>query len=281
MNSSATAEEVRQQSTQEEYEIEDRPADLTEHLEELRTRIIRAFTGIFIGWVAGYILFPAVYHVISQPLREPLRAVHGQTVFLHFADPFFLRLKLSFVVGLIFAAPYVTYQIWAFVAPGLTRSERRVVKLFIPFSGLLFAMGVVLGYLLLPAAIRWFLSYLEDYGNATLLQNPLSYVLLAVKILLAFGISFQLPIVLIVLAKLGLVTSKRLMSYWRHAVVIISVVAAIITPTNDPLSMTVMALPMVFLYFLTIGVVRRMENSAARRNTANSKKQESYSAGGM
>jgi len=266
MNSSATAEKTEQLPEPEEHELEDRPADLTEHLEELRTRLIRAFTGIFIGWVVGYVLFPVVYHVIAAPLQEPLRAVHGQTVFLHFADPFFLRLKLSFVVGLIFAAPYVTYQIWAFVAPGLTRSERRVVRMFIPFSGILFAMGVVLGYLLLPAAIRWFLSYLEDYGNATLLQNPLSYVLLSVKILLAFGLSFQLPIVLIILAKLGLVTSRRLMAYWRHAVVIISIIAAVITPTNDPLSMTVMALPMVFLYFLTIGVVKRMENSSAKRS---------------
>jgi sec-independent protein translocase protein TatC len=266
MNSSATAEV--EQPELEENELEDRPADLTEHLEELRTRIIRSFIGIFIGWVAGYILFPQVYQSLAYPLREPLRAVHGQTVFLHFADPFFLRLKLSFVVGLIFAAPYVTYQIWAFVAPGLTRSERRVVKMFIPFSGTLFVMGVAIGYLLLPAAIRWFLSYLSDYGNATLLQNPLSYVLLAVKILLAFGLSFQLPIVLIILAKLGLVTSKRLMTYWRHAVVIISVIAAVITPTNDPLSMTVMAAPMVFLYFLTIGIVKRMEGNRAKQRKA-------------
>jgi len=266
MNSSATAEVEQPELA--EKEIDDRPADLTEHLEELRTRIVRSLFAIFVGWVAGYILFPAVYHLVSLPLEEPLRKVQGSTVFLHFADPFFLRLKLSFVVGLIFAAPYVTFQIWAFVAPGLTRSERRVVKMFIPFSGLLFVMGVVLGYLFLPAAIRWFLSYLNDYGNATLLQNPLSYVLLAVKILLAFGLSFQLPIVLIILAKLGLVTSSRLLTYWRHAIIVIFTLAAIVTPTNDPLSLMVMALPMVFLYFLTIGVVKRMESNRAKPDKA-------------
>jgi len=263
MNSSATAEV--ESPDLEQKETEDRPADLTEHLEELRTRIVRALTGIFIGWVVGYILFPQVYQLLAHPLQEPLRKVGGQTVFLHFADPFFLRLKLSFVVGLILAAPYVTYQIWAFVAPGLTRSERRVVKMFIPFSGVLFGMGVTIGYLMLPTAIRWFLSYIADYGNATLLQNPLSYVILAVKILLAFGVSFQLPIVLIALAKLGLVTSKRLMSYWRHAVVLIFMLAAVITPTNDPLSMVVMASPLVFLYFFTIGIVKRMEEYARKR----------------
>lgn len=269
MDRSATAEDVRDTQTEEE-KIEDRPADLTEHLEELRTRIIRSLSAIFVGWMAGYILFPWVYHLIALPLQEPLRKVEGRTVFLHFADPFFLRLKLSFVVGLIFAAPYVTYQIWAFVAPGLTRSERRVVRMFIPFSGALFVMGVVLGYFFLPAAIRWFLSYLADYGNATLLQNPLSYVLLAVKIILAFGLSFQLPIVLIILAKLGLVSSKRLLTYWRHAIVVIFTVAAIVTPTNDPLSMMVMALPMVFLYFVTVGIVKRMESNAANRRQASS-----------
>lgn len=268
MNRGATAEEVEQPRTEED-EPQDRPADLTEHLEELRTRIVRSLFAIFVGWVVGYILFPWVYHLIALPLQEPLRKVEGKTVFLHFADPFFLRLKLSFVVGLIFSAPYVTYQIWAFVAPGLTRGERRVVRMFIPFSGALFVMGVVLGYLFLPAAIRWFLSYLADYGNATLLQNPLSYVLLAVKILLAFGLSFQLPIVLIILAKLGLVSSKRLLTYWRHAIVIISIVAAIVTPTNDPLSMMVMAMPMVFLYFATIGIVKRMESNLANRDEAN------------
>lgn len=268
MNSSATAEELEQNDLQ-EPELDDRPADLTEHLEELRTRIVRSLFAIFIGWVVGYVLFPGVYYLISLPLAEPLRRVEGKTVFLHFADPFFLRLKLSFVVGLILASPYVTYQIWAFVAPGLTRSERRVVKMFLPFSALLFVMGVVLGYLFLPAAIRWFLSYLADYGNATLLQNPLSYVLLAVKILLAFGLCFQLPIVLIILAKLGLVSSRRLMTYWRHAVVLIFTIAAIVTPTNDPLSLMVMALPMIFLYFLTVGVVKRMESNAARRAQGN------------
>lgn len=269
MDRSATAEDVRDTKTEEE-KIEDRPADLTEHLEELRTRIVRSLFAIFVGWVAGYVLFPWVYHLIALPLEEPLRKVEGKTVFLHFADPFFLRLKLSFVVGLIFAAPYVTYQIWAFVAPGLTRSERRVVRMFIPFSGALFVMGVVLGYFFLPAAIRWFLSYLADYGSATLLQNPLSYVLLAVKILLAFGLCFQLPIVLIILAKLGLVSSKRLLTYWRHAIVVIFTVAAIVTPTNDPLSLMVMAMPMVFLYFVTIGIVKRMESNAANRRQASS-----------
>lgn len=268
MNRGATAEEEKQPRTEEE-ELQDRPADLTEHLEELRTRIVRSLFAIFVGWVAGYILFPWVYHLLALPLEEPLRRVEGKTVFLHFADPFFLRLKLSFVVGLIFSAPYVTYQIWAFVAPGLMRSERRVVRMFIPFSGALFVTGVVLGYLFLPAAIGWFLSYLADYGSATLLQNPLSYVLLAVKILLAFGLCFQLPIVLIILAKLGLVSSKRLLTYWRHAIVVIFTIAAIVTPTNDPLSLMVMALPMVFLYFLSIGLVKRMESNPTNRDKAN------------
>lgn len=267
MESTPTAEVERPDT--EERELEDRPADITEHLDELRTRIIRSLVAICIGWVAGYLLFPVVYHLMSLPLEEPLRQVEGRTVFLHFADPFFLRLKLSLVVGIMLAAPYVTFQIWAFVAPGLTRNERRVVKMFIPFSGLLFVMGVVLGYLFLPAAIRWFLSYLADYGNATLLQNPLSYVLLSVKILLAFGLSFQLPIVLIILAKLGLVSSKRLLAYWRHATVVIFMLAAVITPTNDPLSLMVLALPMLLLYFLTIGVVKRMEINAAKREALN------------
>ncbi len=245
----------------------DQPQELTAHLEELRNRIIRILAMIMIGWIIAFSYFWSFYHIISKPLEEPLRKYHSETVFLHLADPFMLKLKLSFVMGLLITAPYLLHQIWRFIAPGLTQTERKAVRMFIPASSLLFVCGVVIGYLMLPAGINWFMSYLTDFGSVKLMQNPLNYAILVVKILLAFGIAFQLPVVLVVLSLVGLVTSERLTSYWRYAIVIIFLIAALITPTQDPLSMTVLATPMVLLYFVTISVVKRIEHIKARRLT--------------
>ncbi len=245
--------------------MQDQPQELTAHLEELRNRIVRILAMIMIGWIIAFANFWRIYGVIAGPLEGPLRKYHSETVFLHLADPFMLKLKLSFVMGLLITAPYLIHQIWRFIAPGLTHTERKAVRLFIPASSLLFISGVVIGYLMLPAGINWFMSYLTDFGSVKLMQNPLNYAILVVKILLAFGIAFQLPVVLVVLSLVGLVTSDRLTSYWRHAIVVIFLIAALITPTQDPLSMTVLATPMVLLYFITISVVKRIERIKARR----------------
>ncbi|MHB1462209.1 MAG: twin-arginine translocase subunit TatC [Armatimonadota bacterium] len=253
-----------------------REHELIDHLTELRNRILRILIAVIIGWIIGWLQFTPAYEILYRPLEEPLKQVAGKLVFMHLSDGFFLKVQLSFVLGLLLVMPYILYEIWAFVAPALTAEERKEASWFLPFSASLFFLGVGLGYWMLPAAFNWFISYIKDFGagSAQLFQNPLQFVLLTVKILLAFGVSFELPVVIILAAKLGLVTSAKLNTYWRHAIVVIATFAAIITPTSDPLSMTILTVPMVVLYFLTITIVKGIETQKAKAQAKAAKLQQ-------
>lgn len=161
------------------------------------------------------------------------------------------------VSGLIAASPFIMGQIWGFVSPGLTAEEKKPLKWIAPLSVFLFFSGVILCYLILPVAYQWFASYIPaDVEFRPSLQGS---VLFAVKMLLAFGLVFELPIVLMLLAKVGIIDSKFLISNWRVAMVLISIVAAVITPSNDAFSMLMMATPVSGLYFVSIGLVKMAE----------------------
>lgn len=174
-----------------------------------------------------------------------------------FPEPFMIRLQICVVSGLIAASPFIMGQIWGFVSPGLTAEEKKPLKWIAPLSVFLFFSGVILCYLILPVAYQWFASYIPaDVEFRPSLQGS---VLFAVKMLLAFGLVFELPIVLMLLAKVGIIDSKFLISNWRVAMVLISIVAAVITPSNDAFSMLMMATPVSGLYFVSIGLVKMAE----------------------
>ncbi len=236
---------------------EEPKATFIEHLEELRKRIFRALMYVMVGWVVGFAIEPYVYHFLAQPLLRT-KPEGIQFIFTHATEPFFLKFKLSLVIGLILAMPLVMREVWGFVAPGLTRQERKAVLFVAPFSVFLFFLGVSLGYYILPAAFHFFLSYLEDYPNAQLYQNPAQYVLFVVKMMLAFGIGFQMPVVLMFLAQVGIATPEKMWRSWRYAVLAIALMAALLTPSGDAFSMLAIGLPMVFLYFLSILLVGRV-----------------------
>ncbi len=249
---------------------DEKRAELSEHLGELRTRIIRSALYVFVGGLVAYNLFAIVFKAISAPITNALkeiakhmppdqRALAGAYVFHSFTGPFFLHLKLSVIGGLILAVPAITMELWGFVAPALTPRERRPVLWIAPFSACLFILGAGLAYWIMPAAVHWFLSYLAEFPNAILLQDPETYVLFVVQMMLAFGIVFQLPILMMALGRFGIIRSRMLIKYWRYITVGITVLAMIVTPSNDPLSMTVMAVPLVLLFFGSIGLVRMVE----------------------
>lgn len=241
-------------STDAETGLEQRGEELRatflEHLGELRTRILRSFIFVTIGWIIGYNLYPYIIDLVFDPL---MRAGRATVVYRNFADAFMMQLKIGMFIGLGIAAPFITLQLWAFVAPGLTRNERRAARFIGPLSVLLFAIGVGFGMMILPTALRWFLGYLPS--DAQLMQDPQVYVLFVVKMMLAFGIAFELPIVILFLARIGVATPDLLWRYWRQAVVGISVVAMVLTPSNDAVTMITMAIPMVILYFFSIALV--------------------------
>jgi sec-independent protein translocase protein TatC len=243
---------------------EEPKATFMEHLEELRRRIFRALVYIILGWVVAFAITPYIYDFLAGPLLRAMPA-GAKFVFTHATEPFFLKFKLALVLGLILVMPFIMREVWGFVAPGLTKQEKRAVKLIAPFSAFLFFSGVTLGYYILPAAFKFFLSYLDDYPDAQLLQNPAQYIMFVVKMMFAFGLGFQMPVVLMFLAQVGLATPESMWKYWRHAIVIIGFLAALLTPSGDAFSMLAIGLPMVFLYFLSILLVGRIAKKKRRQ----------------
>lgn len=251
-------------------EPEERTAELTEHLAELRTRIIRAAVYCAVGMAVMYFLYRPVYAALAAPINTAMQRLntHGGTpglpvsglVYNQFSDAFFQMLQIIMVGGLVLAVPFVILELWGFVAPGLTPTEKKGVYFVAPMSVVLFMLGVSCAYLVLPMAVRWFLSYVPP--GVSLLQNPMTYIVFAVKMLLAFGLVFQLPVLLMFLGKVGILTSAIMVRYWRQIAVGLFTVAMVVAPSNDPGTMLALAVPLTLLFFGSIGLVKMVEPKA-------------------
>ncbi len=248
-------------------EEDEKKAELTEHLAELRTRIIRAVVYALVGMAVMYFLYTPVYNLLAAPINEVIakRAgaqassglPSGAVAYTSFTDPFFMMLQIVTVGGIVLALPFVVMELWGFVSPALTPTEKRGVHFVAPMSILLFAGGVTCAYLVLRPAVRWFLSYIPP--GAVLLQNPMVYIVFAVKMLLVFGLIFQLPVVLMFLGKVGIITSALMIKYWRHISVGLFTLAMVVAPSNDPGTMLALAIPLTILFFASIWLVKLVE----------------------
>jgi sec-independent protein translocase protein TatC len=245
----------------------DKKAELTEHLAELRTRIIRSCLYIAAGMILMYVFSGPVQAWLSVPIHEAIQRLSqrpgadglpaGLIKYDNFWEPFFLALQIAMVGGLIVAAPFVSLELWGFIAPALTTTEKRAVLFVAPMSVVLFILGVSCAYLVLPFAMHWFLTYLPP--NAILMQNPLSYIIFVVKMLLVFGLLFELPVVLMFLGKIGILSSAFMIKYWRHIAVGLFTGAMVVAPSNDPGTMLALAVPLTLLFFASIGLVKLVE----------------------
>lgn len=224
---------------------------LTSHLEELRTRLIRVLIVLGVGFVACYALKDNLFVVITNPLRGALPA-NSFMIYTNLPEAFFIHMKIAFFASLFLTAPYTLYQIWKFISPGLFPQEKRYVIPFVITSSALFIMGILFGYfIVLPPAFAFFMTFSSDMLKPMISFRE--YISLLLKFLLAFGISFELPVFLFFLAKIGLVNAKMLSRYRRYAILAIFVTAAILTPTPDVVTQTLMALPMMLLY--EVGII--------------------------
>jgi sec-independent protein translocase protein TatC len=239
----------------------EREMELWEHLAELRGRIIRSLGYLAVGMVIAWIFYDPLQIFLTAPLKSVLP--NTKYLYTNITQPFMVRMQVSLVAGLIMALPLVTLELWGFVGPGLTPEEKRGFHLVVPLSLFFFILGVTIAYVILPSAFAWFASFLRP--EDLLQQNPLMYVSFVVKMLLAFGVVFQLPVILMFLAWVGIVSSKMLKQNWRTAIVLTSVVGAAATPSNDPGSMLMMAVPLAGLYFASIWLVQMVERMRARR----------------
>jgi len=220
-----------------------------EHLEELRGRLIRSLVALVIGTLFCWGFRTQIFRFLTQPLRQSLPGV--QFIAIGPAEAFLLYMKMAVFVGIFVAMPYVLYQVWAFVSPGLHAHERRYVLPFIFFGSLFFIGGGLFGhYLLFPMTF----GFLATFGGEEIKLMPRveEYFSFYSWFLLGIGLIFQTPVVIFVLSRIGLVTPRFLLRHFKYAVLIAFIVAAVITPTPDAVTQSALALPMLGLYLLGV-----------------------------
>lgn len=235
----------------------DREMGLMEHLGELRTRIMWCVGAILVAMIATWQYAPQLEALIIAPVKTALKQAgqkDGQIIVISPTEGFMLQFNISLIAALVITAPFLLFQIWKFVEPAMTKNERRFTGILVPFSSLLFFMGCGLAYVMSPLFFAFFAMFVPP-GTLANWSFAESAVLLA-KMLLICGICFQVPVFTIFLNKSGIVSRNVLIEYWRHVVVVIFIVVAILTPTWDPVSLMVCALPPCFLYALSIWLVK-------------------------
>jgi sec-independent protein translocase protein TatC len=225
---------------------------LVAHLTELRRRLIISVLALVVGAIAGFILYNRILSILIRPYTE----VTGKTDFVFF-DPleaFATRLKVAAWSGGFLASPVVLWQLWRFITPGLHKKEKRYAIPFIVASILLFALGAAVALFTFKQALRFLIGI--GGNNLTPLFSASKFLSLIILMIIAFGIAFEFPILLVFLELAGVVTSQRLRKWRRPAVVVIVGVAAVITPSQDPYSLFAMAVPMYIFYEMSIIIGR-------------------------
>lgn len=223
-----------------------------EHLVDLRKRLINSLLAIGVGVVVGFAISEKLVGFIVEPMRGALREAHLMDKLIYTSPAGYLNLLITFGVymGIVLAMPVVLYQIWQFVAPGLYKHERRAVTGFIFSSTVLFLLGIAFGYfIMLPYILKFLVSF---HGPVEPLISINEYFDLILIILLGLGLIFETPILIFFLSVFGIVTPKFLLKNFRYAMLIITIVAAIVTPTPDATTMLIFMAPMVLLYFAGI-----------------------------
>jgi sec-independent protein translocase protein TatC len=238
-----------------------------DHLEELRRRIVYSIAAVAVGFFACWWKVEKIYDVMQRPIMDALRnnGLAEKLVYLNPTEPFNLYLKIAALAGLFLTSPFVLYQVWMFISPGLYRNEKRYVVPFMVSTIALFSAGGYFGFkIVYPAALNFLISFGKQFQPMITIKE---YTELFLSIILGMGLIFEMPILVFFLALMGIVTAGWMWKNFRYSILIIFIIAAIVTPTTDILNMCIFAAPMIALYALSIGIAYLVhpKQRAARR----------------
>ncbi len=253
---------------------EENDAGFISHLAELRKRLIHSFIFLILFFVGCYFFAEYLYGFLVEPYAKAVKddGTERRLIFTALQETFLTYLKISFFAAFFITCPYILMQIWKFIAPGLYKHEKIAILPYLILTPVLFFLGgILVYYLIMPLAIKFFLSF-ESSGISTNLPIQLEakvneYLSLVMKLIFAFGISFQLPVVLSLLARVGLIDSEFLKRRRKYVVVMIFAAAAILTPP-DPITQIGLAIPLLILYELSIFSVKFIENKKLKNSDA-------------
>jgi len=235
-------------------ELDDGEAKMSflEHLDELRKRIIYSAISIFAGFLIAFIFIQQLFDFVMKPLQAGLPA--GQhLVYTEPTEAFVLYLTIAGITGLVIALPLVMTQVWLFIAPGLYSHEKKMAIPFVALSSVFFILGAAFShYVVFPLTWKFFVSFTSDY--LTFMPRIEPAFALYIKMVLAFGLVFQMPTIVLFLARMGLVTAGFLWKHTKYALLIIVIVSAIVTPDGGGVSLVAMSIPLFFLYLFSIGL---------------------------
>ncbi len=231
------------------------------HLKELRQRLIRSIIAVLVATIITFFFAPQIFEILKAPAGDI------NLIFIEMTEMIGIYMKVSLAGGIMLTMPYLIYHVIMFVSPALTRKEKRYVYFILPWIALMFAGGVTFAYfILIPPATKFLLSFGADIASPEIRIG--NYISLVTRLLLAIGLVFELPVVTTFLARLGVLTSKWLASKRRIAIIFAFVVAAIITPTFDPVNQTLVAAPLIVLYEMSIWLAKLVQRKQPRVETS-------------
>lgn len=241
---------------------------LAEHLRELRSRLVKSGVAVVLGMVIGWILYPTIFALLSAPFEGAVEQAQaeGRDVTLALTgvtDPFVLQLQVAAIAGILISSPVWLYQLWRFVTPGLHKHERRWGIAFVAAATPLFAAGTVLAYLVLPIGLQILLGFTpENVENIVSVDRYLSFFL---RTVIVFGVGFLTPLLIVTLNFAGVLSGKRLVSWWRWIIFTVFIFAAVATPTGDPINLALLAGPIMLLVVIAIGISLLNDKRRARK----------------
>lgn len=220
-----------------------------EHLADLRKRLFYSFLALILGIVPAWIFSKELYHILERPVIRHLPEGE-KLVFIGLADPFLLYIKVSFLASLFFMSPFIFFQLWLFIAPGLYKKEKKYVIPFVIFTTIFFIGGALFAYFVVfDWAVRFFLSMGSEFEAMITIDK---YFKLILRVLLGIALVFELPTLTFFLARMRIVTAKWMVKQFKYAFLAVFIIAAVITPTPDPITQSIVAVPMLALYGLSI-----------------------------